>query len=77
MIEEQHYGWAIAVTAYRNTPMQYEFGTRAYGVGTDHEEDAIEYARVQSEKLWPPAHGWKLQIATLRLTYPAPAEDAR
>ena len=48
-----HYGWAIAVTAYRDTGDNLQIRTRAYSVGTYHQEDAERHAIEESDKLWP------------------------
>lgn len=69
-IETVHFGWSVAVTAWRETEQGVEFRTRAYGVGTHEADDAIEYAREESAKLWPPALGWEFQFATFQLARP-------
>jgi hypothetical protein len=67
---EEHIGWAVAVTAYRESDAKIEFRTRAYAVGTFHQDDAEEYAREESERLWPQSDGWSLQVAAIQLVRP-------
>lgn len=65
--EQIHYGWSVAVTAWREMDDIVQIRTRAYGVGTFHEEDAIEYARAETEKDYSTTLGWQFQIATYHL----------
>lgn len=68
MTEVVHIGWAVAVTAHRDLPDGCDYRTRAYAVGTFSEEDAIEYAYTETEKIYSVLLGWDFQVATVRLT---------